>query len=319
MPSISSPNFDRLIEVQSSGDGTERNALLCLSPPCATLDAVESLRHANSNAPAPQPLLFFLRDLCALGAMLFVLMVPGIVAAKEWKVIRFGVDPSYPPFESKAPDGSLIGFDIDLGNAICAKLNAKCVWVENDFDGMIPALQARKIDAILSDMSVTPKRLQQIDFTSKISDSPTRMVSKAGSNLLPTPESLKGKSIGVEQGTIQETYAKTYFEPNGVKVVSYQNQNQVYADLKSGRLDASLQDEVQAGVGFLKTPEGQGFEFAGPQIKDEKILGAAAAIGLRKNDTDLKNLINQALADLLEDGTYQAIAKKYFDFNIHGN
>jgi len=292
---------------------------LCLSPPCATLDAVETLRHADSNAPARQPLPFFLRDLCTLGVMLFLLMAPGTVAAKEWKVIRFGVDPSYPPFESKAPDGNLVGFDIDLGSAICAKLNAKCVWVENDFDGMIPALHARKIDAILSDMSVTPKRLQQIDFTSKISDSPTRMVAKSGSNLLPTTDSLKGKSIGVEQGTIQETYARTYFEPNGVKVVSYQNQDQVYADLKSGRLDASLQDEVQAGVGFLKTAEGQGFAFAGPQIKDEKILGAAAAIGLRKSDVDLKNLINQALAELLKDGTYQTIAKKYFDFNIHGD
>src|ERR1700741_707852 len=84
-----------------------------------------------------------------------VIIWSSTVVAKDWKVIRFGVDPSYPPFESKAPDGSLAGFDIDLGNAICAKLKAKCVWVELDFDGMIPALQARKIDAILSDMSVT--------------------------------------------------------------------------------------------------------------------------------------------------------------------
>src|SRR6202047_2692912 len=144
------------------------------------------------------------------------------VSAKDGKVVRFGVDPSYPPFESKAPDGSLVGFDIDLGKALCAKLNAKCVWVENDFVGMIPALQARKIDAVLSDMSVTEKRLQQIDFTNKISFSPTRMVTKSASNLLPTVESLRGKNIGVEQGTIQETYARTYFEPNGVKVVSYQ-------------------------------------------------------------------------------------------------
>jgi len=240
------------------------------------------------------------------------------VSAKDWKVIRFGVDPSYPPFESKAPDGSLIGFDIDLGKALCAKLNAQCVWVENDFDGMIPALQARKIDAILSDMSVTEKRRQQIEFTSKIADSPTRMVAKTGSNLLPTAESLKGKNIGVEQGTIQETYCKTYFEPNGVNVASYQNQDQVYADLKTGRLDASLQDEAQANVGFLKTPEGQGFAFCGPEINDNKILGSAAAIGLRKGDTDLKNALNNALADLLKDGTYQAIAKKYFDFNIYG-
>ena len=156
--------------------------------------------------------------------LLAVLFVPLMtwtlcVSAKDWKVIRFGVDPSYPPFESKAPDGRLIGFDIDLGEALCAKLNAKCIWVENDYDGMIPALQARKIDAILSDMSVTEKRLQQIDFTEKISYSPTRMVAKTGSNLLPTAESLRGKNIGVEQGTIQETYAKTYLEPNGVNLV----------------------------------------------------------------------------------------------------
>jgi lysine/arginine/ornithine transport system substrate-binding protein len=241
------------------------------------------------------------------------------VSAKEWKIIRFGVDPSYPPFESKAADGSLVGFDIDLGKALCAKLNAKCVWVENDFDGMIPALQARKIDAVLSDMSVTEKRLQQIDFTNKISYSPTRMVAKSNSDLQPTAESLRGKSIGVEQGTIQETYAKTYFEPKGVNVVSYQNQNQVYADLKSGRLDASLQDEAQAGAGFLKTKEGQGFEFCGPELNDPKILGNAAAIGIRKGDTDLKNALNEALAELLKDGSYQAIAKKYFDFNIYGD
>jgi lysine/arginine/ornithine transport system substrate-binding protein len=240
------------------------------------------------------------------------------VSAKDWKVIRFGVDPSYPPFESKAADGSLVGFDIDLGKALCAKLNATCVWVENDFDGMIPALQARKIDAVLSDMSVTNKRLQQIDFTNKISYSPTRMVAKAGSNLQPTAESLRGKNIGVEQGTIQEAYAKTYFEPNGVNVISYQNQDQVYADLKSGRLDASLGDEAQANFGFLKTPVGQGFEFSGPEINDTAILGSSAAIGLRKGDTDLKTALNNALADLLKDGTYQAIAKKYFDFNIYG-
>src|SRR6476620_692300 len=84
------------------------------------------------------------------------------VSAKDWKVIRFGVDPSYPPFASKAPDGSLVGFDIDLGNALCAKLNAKCVWVENDFHGMIPALQARKIDFFFSDTATTEKRRQQI-------------------------------------------------------------------------------------------------------------------------------------------------------------
>jgi histidine transport system substrate-binding protein len=238
-----------------------------------------------------------------------------LASGKEWKLIRFGVDPSYPPFESKAASGELVGFDIDLGKALCAKLNAQCQWVENDFDGMIPALRARKIDAVLSDMSVTDKRLQQIDFTDRISYSPTRMVAKVGSNLQPNPDSLKGKSVGVEQGTVQETYARAYFEPNGVKVVSYQNQDQVYEDLKSGRLDAALQDGVQAGYGFLRTPQGEGYAFAGPEIKDDKILGAAAAIGVRKTDGDLKEALNRALAELKKEGTYQKLAAKYFDLS----
>ncbi len=77
------------------------------------------------------------------------------VQAKDWKVIRFGTESSYAPFEYKTPDGKLTGFDVDLGNAICAKLKAKCVWVENSFDGMIPALKAKKFDGILSSMTVT--------------------------------------------------------------------------------------------------------------------------------------------------------------------
>jgi lysine-arginine-ornithine-binding protein len=234
--------------------------------------------------------------------------------AKDWKTVRFGVDASYAPFESKAPSGELVGFDIDLGNVLCAKIGAKAVWVENDFDGMIPALQARKIDGILSSLAVTEKRKRQIDFTDILFVTPTRMVAKIGSNLLPTAESLKGKSVGVEQGTVQESYAKTYWEPKGVSIVSYQNQDQVYADLRSGRLDAALQDEIQAQQGFLK--QNAGFGFAGPEVVDDEILGIGAAIGVRKSDPDLKNALNQALKEIHQDGTYQALEKKYFDFDV---
>ncbi len=236
--------------------------------------------------------------------------------AKDWKTVRFGVDPSYAPFESKAPSGELVGFDIDLGNALCAKMGAKAVWVENDFDGMIPALQARKIDGILSSLAETEKRKRQIDFTDMLFATPTRMVAKTGSTLLPTPESLKGKSVGVEQGTVQETYAKTYWEPKGVTIVSYQNQDQVYADLRSGRLDSALQDEIQAQQGFLKSPQGEGFAFAGPDVVDDEILGKGSAIGLRKSDQDLKAALNQALKAIHQDGTYQELEKKYFDFDV---
>ena len=221
--------------------------------------------------------------------------------AKDWTTIRFGVDASYPPFESKGPDGKLVGFDIDLGNEICTRLKAK------------------KFDGVLSSMSMTPQRAEQIAFSSKLFNTPTRLVAKKGSGILPTAESLKGKTVGVEQGTIQETYAKTYWEAKGAKVVPYQNQDQVYADLLSGRLDAALQDAVQAEIGFLKTPRGAGFDFVGKNLDDPKILGNGAGIGMRKEDTDLKTKVDKAIADIIKDGTYKKLEKKYFDFDVYGS
>ena len=132
----------------------------------------------------------------------------GSVQAQEWKEIRFGVFPEYPPFESVAADGSLQGFDIDLGNAICARLEVKCVWVRNEFDGMIPALRARKFDAIMSSMAVTPARQKQIDFSDRLYLSPTSVVVPKDSSLGDTPQSFKDKRIGVLQGSLQEAYAK---------------------------------------------------------------------------------------------------------------
>ncbi|WP_159874783.1 MULTISPECIES: ABC transporter substrate-binding protein [Aquitalea] len=238
--------------------------------------------------------------------------------AKDWKEVRFGVDASYAPFESKAPNGQLVGFDIDLGNEICARMKAKCVWVENDFDGMIPALKAKKFDGVLSSMSINEARLKEINFSAKLFNTPTRMVAKAGSGLQPTAASLKGKRVGVEQGTIQEAYAKAHWAPGGVEVVPYQNQSLVLADLASGRLDASLQDAIQADEGFLKKPEGKGFAFAGGNLNDPKTLGTGAGIGLRKEDTDLKAAIDKAIASILKDGTYKKIEKKYFTFDVYG-
>lgn len=237
--------------------------------------------------------------------------------AKEWKTVRIGVDASYPPFESKAPNGQMVGFEVELTRALCARMNVKCVWVEQDFDGMIPALKARKFDAIVSSYTVTGQRRQQIAFSDKMYDAPARMVAKADSPLLPTAASLKGKRVGVEQGSTQEAYAKAWWEPKGVTVVTYPNQDQVYADLLSGRLDATLQDEVQADAGFLKTPRGKGFAFAGPEVKDPKTIGEGTAIGLRPEDIELKAMLNTALAEIHQDGTFRKLAKQYFDFDIY--
>jgi lysine/arginine/ornithine transport system substrate-binding protein len=260
----------------------------------------------------------FATAVLALTALGFV--APVAANAKAFTEIKFGVDPTYPPFESLSPSGAFEGFDIDLGNAICAELKVKCVFVQQGFDGIIPALEARKFDAILSSMTVTPQRAQQIDFSAEMYNEPTSLIAKKGSGLLPTAASLKGKTVGVESGTIQESYAKAYWQPNGVNVVSYPGQDQVYADLLSGRLDASLQDSVEADYGFLKTPKGTDYELAGNVTYDPKdVLGSYIAIGIRKDEPTLKSKIDKAIATILKNGTYKTIEAKYFNFNVYGN
>jgi lysine/arginine/ornithine transport system substrate-binding protein/histidine transport system substrate-binding protein len=232
--------------------------------------------------------------------------------------IRFGVEATYPPFESKQADGKLVGFDIDLGNAICTQLKAHCVWVENSFDGMIPALKAKKFDGIISSMSITTERLKQISFSDKLFNTPAFLAVKKGSQLKATPEALRGKRVGVQQGSIFETYAKKYWAPRGVTVTTYQSSDLAYADLVSGRLDGVIDDAVVLRDAFLSKPNGQGYEMAGPEIYDAAIFGHGTGIGLRKEDIALRQKLNSAIAAIHRNGTYDKLAKKYFSFNVYG-
>ncbi|NBB34714.1 transporter substrate-binding domain-containing protein [Pseudomonas kielensis] len=255
------------------------------------------------------------RTLLTLSALTLCLAA-GAALAKDYKELRFGVDPSYAPFESKAADGSLVGFDIDLGNAICVELKVKCRWVESDFDGTIPGLKANKFDGVISSMTVTPAREKVIDFSSELFSGPTALVYKKGSTVGIDLASLKGKKVGYEQGTIQEAYAKQVLDKAGVETQAYANQDQVYADLISGRLDASIQDMLQAELGFLKSPQGVDYEVSPPV--DSPLLPAKTAVGIAKGNSELKALINKGIQALHDDGTYAAIQKKHFgDLNLY--
>ena len=238
------------------------------------------------------------------------------LAHAESQTLRFGVEASYPPFESKTPTGQLEGFDIDIGNAVCQRIKMKCVWVENSFDGLIPALQARKFDAINSAMNITGKRRQVIDFTPPVYVMPIQMVAKRGSNLQPTPASLKGKSVGVLQGSTQEDYVRKHWASEGVQVVTYQNQDQIFADLSAGRLDGAVQEVQTAIDGFLAKPEGKDFDFAGGALTDPATLGEGTGIGLRKDDAALKAKVIAALDSLKKDGTLSQLSQKYFKRDI---
>jgi lysine/arginine/ornithine transport system substrate-binding protein len=253
----------------------------------------------------------FKRALC-ISALLSI----ACAAQAETNTLRFGVEASYPPFESKSPSGQLQGFDIDVGNAVCNQLKVKCVWVENTFDGLIPALQARKFDVINSAMNITAKRRESIAFTPPIYVVPMVMIAKRGSSLMPNVKSLQGKRVGVQQGSSQETFVKTHWEKAGVSIVSYQEQDQVYADLTAGRLDAAVQEAQTAQDGFLKKPAGQDYAIAGEPLHDPATFGEGTGFGMRKNDKALQEKVSAALEALKKDGTLSTLSQKYFQRDI---
>ncbi|WP_342613592.1 transporter substrate-binding domain-containing protein [Burkholderia ambifaria] len=240
----------------------------------------------------------------------------GFAFAENATTLKIGIEAAYPPFESKTAAGQLQGFDIDIGNAVCAKMKVKCVWVENAFDGLLPALQARKFDVVNSSMNITQKRKQIVDFTPPIYVVPMVMIARKDSGLLPDAAHLKGKRIGVLQGSSQEDFLKHNWEPRGIAITPYQDQNLVYADLAAGRLDAAVQESQTAQEGFLDKPEGRAFAIMGEPLRDPATLGEGIGFALRKQDAVLRSKVSAALDDLKKDGTLGRLSLQYFKRDI---
>ena len=237
--------------------------------------------------------------------------------APEWKKIRIGVEGAFPPFSQLGTDGKLKGFDIDMANRLCAEMKAECTLAQQDWDGMIPALNARKFDAIIASMSITDERKKQVAFSDKYYQSPARFVAKSGLKLEATPVGLKGKKIGVQRATTQDRYVTELFKDSEIK--RYAKQDEAFLDLVAGRVDVLFVDSVAANDGFLKTAQGKPFAFLGPLFKDEKYFGLGAGVAMRKNDEALRNKFNAAIKAIRENGEYAKLQNKYFDFDIFGD
>ncbi|MEX3953658.1 transporter substrate-binding domain-containing protein [Paraburkholderia sp. EG287B] len=249
-------------------------------------------------------------------AVALALGTAGFAFAEGNATLRIGIEAAYPPFESKTAAGQLQGFDIDVGNAVCAKMQVKCIWVENAFDGLLPALQARKFDLVNSAMNITAKREQIVDFTPAIYVVPMVLVARKNSGLLPQADSLKGKRIGVLQGAVQDDFAQRNWKPHGVEIAEYSDQNQVYADLAAGRLDGSVQEYQTAREGFLDKPEGRDYAIVGAPLEDPVTLGNGVGWAFRKQDAALRSRVSNALAKLKADGTLSSLSNKYFNRDI---
>ena len=254
-------------------------------------------------------------------ALVVVSVVLGLgnsaASAKDWKTIRIGVEGAYPPFSSVTADGKLVGFDIDIANALCAEMGAKCTLVQQDWDGIIPALMARKYDAIIASMSITAERKKKVAFTGKYYQTPAKFARKKGSGIEINKAAMKGKVVGVQRATTHDNFITAEFGSD-VDIKRYANQDEAYLDAVAGRLDLLLADSVPLKNSFLETDKGKGWEFVGPDYNNVKYFGEGAGIAVGKKNQDLVDKFNKAIDAIRANGTYQTINAKYFEFDVFG-
>jgi polar amino acid transport system substrate-binding protein len=241
----------------------------------------------------------------------------GAAAGAAAQKLAIGTEGAYPPFNGVAADGSLVGFDIDIAKALCAEMGADCTFVTQDWEGIIPALQSGRFDAIISSMAITEEHRKKVDFThAYYRATPAIAVRKDSTLTGVTPEELKGLSLGVRGSTVHSRYAKAKYKESTIRaypvIAGYER------DLAGGALDAAMDSRIVLDA-WLRTDAGQCCRILGAIKPDPAIHGEGAGIAVRKGDTDLVERFNAALAAIRTNGTYKRINDKYFDFDIYGD
>ena len=257
------------------------------------------------------------------GPVLFtVAMLVGLYAtsvaqaqAPGWAKVRVGVEGNYPPFSKLGPDGKLVGFDIDIAFAVCARMKAECTLVQQEWDGMMPALSARKFDMIVASMTVSDERRKAADFSHPYYDVPSRWVAKAGAFKDHTPAAFKGKKIIVLRNSPRAKHVADQYKESRVLLVT--KETDVYLELAAGRGDIGFGSSVVSSDAFLKRPEGKGFAQVGATVRLDG-GGGGVGIAFRKGEDALRLKVNDALKSIKTDGSYKKLADKYFDFDVSG-
>ncbi len=254
------------------------------------------------------------RSLAAAAFAVAVLAAPALAEDKE--TVRIGTEGAYPPFNFFDSDNNLKGFDIDIARALCEEMGVECVFVAQDWEGIIPALLAGKYDAIIASMSITPERQQVVAFTDKYYQTPARFIAPKDTDIAGnSPESMAGKTIGAQAATTHATFLEDMYPDSTIRL--YPTQDEANMDLVSGRLDAVLADSIVLYEWLNKTEEGECCAFVGEPVVDVQYFGEGAGIALRKEDEELRQMFNEAIAAIRADGTYQEINEKYFPFSIY--
>ncbi len=252
--------------------------------------------------------------LLAAASLAALSLFAGNALAEGEKVI-IGTEGAYPPFNAVDTAGQLVGFDVDIAKALCEEMKADCELVAQDWDGIIPGLLAKKYDVIIASMFITEERKQKVAFTKPYYKAAMTYVMKKGgdASVLDKPD-LGGKSVGVQAGTTQATFAEAMHPQADLK--QYPSQDEVNLDLAGGRLDMQIGDLVPMLEWTQKTKDGECCELVGKPITDPKFVGEGVGMAVRQEDNALREKLNAALDAIVANNVYKTINDKYFSLDI---
>ncbi|MCB1744451.1 MAG: transporter substrate-binding domain-containing protein [Gammaproteobacteria bacterium] len=274
-----------------------------------------------------------------LGALTLAAVMSNPLAAADWSKIKIATEGAYAPWNSTNASGELIGFELDLARDLCKRMQAECQIVAQAWDGIIPALQAGKYDAIMAGMSITDKRRQVITFSRSyaatpasfvvLKDSPSASFSTAlqSINLDEVSDEekaaiaeivaqFKGKTIGVQTSTTHENFLREYLGKD-VDIRTYDTQENLDLDLQAGRVDAALAS-LSYWVPLLNSDKGSDMKLVGPGMTGGP-FGEGIGVGIRKKDQDLADRFSKAINEAIADGTVKKLAVQWFGFDASAN
>ncbi|KLK93339.1 ABC transporter substrate-binding protein [Microvirga vignae] len=272
----------------------------------------------------------------ALGLTLLASTLAMGGASAQEKTVKIATEGAYAPWNFTGAGGKLEGFEIDLANDLCARMKVKCEIVSQDWDGIIPALQAKKYDAIMAGMNITEKRLETIDFAGPyasgpqgwgvLKDSPLTKLAGQGQriNIDKDPEAaqkiieewkplLKGKTVGTQGSTVNAQFLDKYLK-DVVTIREYKTTEQHDLDLAAGRIDAIFAAHSALKASTEK-PEFKDMVIAGAGLTGD-VLGRGVAVGLRKGDAELKSMFGKAIQSAIDDGTIRKLSEKWFKIDM---
>ncbi|MGP7816172.1 transporter substrate-binding domain-containing protein [Niallia sp. 01092] len=227
-------------------------------------------------------------------------------AKSDEKVLVMGTSADYKPFEyiDSAKSEDIIGFDIDLANALGEKLGYTIKIKDMDFSGLIPAIQAKQVDLVLAGMSATEERKKNVDFSDVYYSAKDLIITKKDSSI-KSVEDLKGKTVGVQLSSIQEDAAKEIAKTVKINVENRDRIPQLIQEIKAGRFDAAIVEDVVA-QGYLKKDDSL-TSFAATEPTD----AAGSAIAFPKN-SELTEKFNAELKKMKENGELDKLIVKWF-------